>query len=60
MNIREIEKEIEEKANQLIILLAEINELEEQRESYYKTQKNFCRKIVDILKGNDKHIPYID
>ena len=60
MNIREIENEIDRKCDKLVILLAEINELEEQREKYYKTQKNFCRKIVDILKGSEKHIPYID
>lgn len=60
MNIREIEKEIDNKTSELIILLSEINELEIERNNYYKRQKNFCRKIVDILKGNEKHIPYID
>lgn len=60
MNIREIEKKIDDKCTDLVILLAEINELEKERENYYKTQKNFCKKIVDILKGNEKHIPFID
>lgn len=60
MNIREIEKKIDDKCTELVMILAEINDLEKERENYYKTQKNFCKKIIDILKGNEKHIPYID
>lgn len=59
-NIREIENEIDRKCSDLVVILAEINKLEEERTNYYKTQKNFCKKIVEILKGNEKHIPYID
>ncbi len=60
MNIREIENEIDRKCTELVTILADLNKLEEERDNYYKTQKNFCKKIVEILKGNEKHIPYID
>lgn len=59
-NIREIENEIDRKCTELVTILADINKLEVERDNYYKTQKNFCKKIVEILKGNEKHIPYID
>lgn len=59
-NIREIENEIDRKCTELVTILADLNNLEEERNNYYKTQKNFCKKIVEILKGNEKHIPYID
>lgn len=66
MNIREIkeiketEKRIDEKVAQLVVLLTEINTLENERDEYYEKQKSWCRKIKNIIKGNENHIPYID
>lgn len=60
MNIREIEKRIDEKTTQLVVLLTEINTLENERDEYYERQKSWCRKIKDIIKGNANHIPFID
>lgn len=60
MNIREIEKRIDEKTTQLVVLLTEINELENERDQYYERQKSWCKKIKNIIKGNENHIPYID
>lgn len=59
MNIREIEKRIDEKTTQLVVLLTEINTLENERDEYYKRQKTWCEKIKEIIKGNENHIPYI-
>lgn len=60
MNIREIEKRIDEKTTQLVVLLTEINTLENEKEKYYENQKSWCRKIKNIIKGNENHIPYLD
>jgi len=60
MNIREIEKSIDEKVNQIIKLINEISILEDEKENYYKNQKSWCKKIKNIIKGNDNHIPFID
>ena len=60
MNIREIEKRIDEKTTQLVVLLTEINTLENERVQYYEKQKSWCRKIKNIIKGNESHIPYLD
>lgn len=60
MNIREIEKEIDKKTIEMLTLISEINVLEEEKEKYYEKQKTWCRKIKNIIKGNENHIPYID
>ena len=60
MNIREIEKRIDEKTTQLVVLLTEINTLENEKEKYYENQKSWCKKIKNIIKGNENHIPYLD
>lgn len=60
MNIREIEKRIDEKTTQLVVLLTEINTLENERNEYYENQKSWCQKIKNIINGNENHIPYLD
>lgn len=59
LNIREIEKRIDEKTSQLVVLLTEINTLENERNEYYETQKSWCSKIKNIIKGNENHIPFV-
>lgn len=59
MNIREIEKRIDEKTTQLVVLLTEINMLENERDEYYERQKSWCKKIKNIITGNENHIPFI-
>lgn len=60
MNIKEIEKQINKKTIELVTILAELNKLEEEKENYYNKQRAWCRKIKNIIKGNENHIPFID
>lgn len=56
LNIREIEKELENKTKLLLDLLNDINRLEDLKHEYYETQREHCRNIKNIL----NHIPFID
>lgn len=58
-DIKEIEKRIDEKVAQLVVLLTEINTLENERNEYYERQKSWCKRIKNIITGNENHIPYI-
>lgn len=59
MNIKETEKRIDEKVAQLVVLLSEINTLEIERNEYYERQKSWCKKIKNIITGNENHIPFV-